>query len=711
MNTQGKIINYIVSLIMVFAMVLGLCASFEMTVKTVKANAFETSIKDFPESYKTKLRALHKYYPKWKFVPYKTNIMFRTAVDKEYSNDRSLIENNFSKYLKSNASGNYNTSTGKYIAKDGGSWVTSSKNAIAYFMDPRNFLDSKHIYMFEQLSYDSKTQTKSGVEAILDGSFMHNTEIGYITTKGKYKSTNTKYSDAILKAAKNSKVSAYYIASKITLEIGTRKNSKYAGMGAGGSVNGQYSKKYTGIYNFYNIGAYTSSDPISNGLAWASSGRTYKRAWTTPQKSIEGGAEYIGEKYINCGQHTTYFQRFNVNAKSTYGLYQHQYMTNVYGAASEASISSDAYEDMGIAKLAKTFIIPVYKGMPSTTAKVTLGKSYKSGRAISAVNVRKGPNTTYTKVITLNKNDKVTVKAGVRSDGAFTYNWLINPYWYKISVKKSGKTYTGYVAASFVRLDSEKTIIKGSTVNIPVSYTKKQKTYYMSDNPAIVKVYQSGKMKGVRAGKTTVRAYTAGGSMSAMEVTVENSYAPKTPTLSGKSAGYNSVKLSWTKESGATGYYLYRRKVDGSYIQVAHTGADTVIFTDKKLITGITYDYKVKAYRTVNKKKYYSGDSALVGVKPVPSKPKKPQLKKNSKSIEITWNKISGAQNYKVYRSESKKGKYKTIATISKGNIITYKDTKVTKKKTYYYSVVAYRKVSGKNVYGEKSSVASLKFN
>ena len=47
MNTQGKIINYIVSLIMVFAMVLGLCASFEMTVKTVKANAFETSIKDF----------------------------------------------------------------------------------------------------------------------------------------------------------------------------------------------------------------------------------------------------------------------------------------------------------------------------------------------------------------------------------------------------------------------------------------------------------------------------------------------------------------------------------------------------------------------------------------------------------------------------------------------------------------------------------------
>lgn len=47
---------------------------------------------------------------------------------------------------------------------------------------------------------------------------------------------------------------------KNTQEVGSKKNSKYAGMGASGSCNGEYSSKYKGIYNFYNIGAYTSSN-------------------------------------------------------------------------------------------------------------------------------------------------------------------------------------------------------------------------------------------------------------------------------------------------------------------------------------------------------------------------------------------------------------------------------------------------------------------
>ena len=126
------------------------------------------------------------------------------------------------------------------------------------------------------------------VEAILDGSFMYKTNIGYITTAGKYKASNTLFSSKILEAAKKADVSAYYIASRILQEVGTKKNAKYAGMGASGSVSGQYSKTYTGIYNFYNIGAYSSANPIANGLAWASNrkDKTYNRPWTKPGKSI-----------------------------------------------------------------------------------------------------------------------------------------------------------------------------------------------------------------------------------------------------------------------------------------------------------------------------------------------------------------------------------------------------------------------------------------
>ncbi len=55
---------------------------------------------------------------------YKIGIDFSQAVDNEYKNNRSLIENTYSKFLKSNEPGDYDASKGTYIAKDGGRWVS-----------------------------------------------------------------------------------------------------------------------------------------------------------------------------------------------------------------------------------------------------------------------------------------------------------------------------------------------------------------------------------------------------------------------------------------------------------------------------------------------------------------------------------------------------------------------------------------------------------
>ncbi|MCR5704184.1 MAG: Ig-like domain-containing protein [Eubacterium sp.] len=483
--------------------------------------AFESSISAFPESYKTYLRTLHTKYPKWKFVAYNTGISFQTAVSAEYSKDRSLIENNFSKLLKSNEnSSNYNASTGTYIAKDGGSWVVSSKNCVAYFMDPRNFLDEEHIYMFEKLSYDSATQNQSGVEAILKNSFMYKTNIGYLTSAGKYKSTNTLYSSQIMNTAKKTNVSAYYIASKIVQEIGTKKHSKYEGMGASGSVNGNYSKTYAGIYNFYNIGAYSSSDPISNGLKWASSGSTFNRPWTTPMKSIEGGAMYIGEQYINAGQNTIYFQRFNVNKSSKYALYDHQYMTNIYGAANEAALTYNAYEDLGIISLAKTFVIPVYSNMPTEGNTIKYGKSTTKATITSAVNLRKKASTAGTIVTTLAKGDVVKISKAVMTSEPFGWKWLSNPYWYKVKIKKSGKSYSGYIVANYATVNQEYDVIKGNKTTLPITLKKSETVYYRSDNPAVATVDSNGNINGKKNGTVTIFAFTQAGRFAASSVNV-----------------------------------------------------------------------------------------------------------------------------------------------------------------------------------------------
>lgn len=709
MGVQKRILKRILSMIMTIVMVLGLCAYFSIENQEVQAaDAFETSISGFPDSYKTYLRTLHKKYPKWKFVPYNTGIKFSTAVSNEYKNNRSLIEKSFSKFLKSTAAADYNTSTGTYIPKDGASWVTASKNAIAYFMDPRNFLNDKHIYMFEKLSYDAANQTQAGVEAILDNTFMYNVNMGYINTSGKYKTTNTKYSAKIIEAAQKSKVSAYYIASKIIQEVGTAKNSKYKGMGASGSVNGQYSKAYTGIYNFYNIGAYSSANPIANGLKWASSGNTYNRPWTGPGKSIIGGAMYIGETYINCGQDTTYYQRFNVNKNSTYGLYQHQYMTNIYGAASEASLTSDAYLEMGIAKLSKTFVIPVYTNMPSETATITIGNKTKTGSIISNVNLRKGPSTNYKTLTTLSKNQKVTVLKGVMTSMDFCVTWLQNPYWYQVKAVKDGKTYTGYVSAAYVQADKEVELVKGFKKQLSVTNDSKETVYYVSDNPGIAKVNSSGTVTAVNPGTTTIRAYTPGGSMSSVAVEVNTSYAPEKPVINVKNYNYNSLKISWSSEEVVSGYYVYKKNVEGKYKLIAKLDGNTFSYIDTNLVTGQVYGYKLKAYRVVDGKTYKSPRSKAVSATPIPRKPKRPTITEKKKSLVLSWNQIKGATGYVAYRRAGKTGDYKKIATVKGQTSVSYTDKKVSKGVTYYYKVVAYKTVSKKRIYGKQSVSANI---
>ena len=78
-------------------------------------------------------------------------------------------------------------------------------------------------------------------------------------------------------------------------------------------------------------------------------------------------------------------------------------------------------------------------------------------------------------------------------------------------------------------------------------------------------------------------------------------------------------------------------------------------------------------------------------------------------SNKITWNKVSGANGYKIYRATSKNGKYSSIKTITSGSTLSYINTGLQTGKTYYYKVRAYRLVNGSKVYGKYSSYASAK--
>lgn len=321
---------------------------------------FEQMMKEqgFPESYKQSLRLLHQTYPYWQFQAYQTGLDWSTAVACESKTGVNLISNAKGRAWKSTAPDAYDEATDKWKVFDGSSWVAASTEAVAYYMDPRNFINDRTIYMFELLEYQPQYQTKAGVNTILSNTPFYNKTFSYKDlNNGADKSIY--YVDAFMDAAKNAKVSPYHLASRVKQEVVTGATTTST------AVTGTV-PSYPGIYNFYNIGATSSSQPVLNGLKWASDTKsgTYLRPWTDPYRSILGGAQYISQGYISKGQNTGYLEKFNV---TSYKRYEHQYMTNVEAAYQEAIKTKKAYAGM-MDKSPLVFSIPVYKNMPETPA-------------------------------------------------------------------------------------------------------------------------------------------------------------------------------------------------------------------------------------------------------------------------------------------------------------------------------------------------------
>ena len=286
---------------------------------------FEEYLKNegFTASYRKKLIALHEAHPNWGFVGYKTNITWKTALSKQTSGGTSLVSGYYPK--------SYRDGTKQYEK----GWYKADSKVVAYYMDPRNFLNEDSIYMFEDLSYKPKYQTASVVGAILSPSKLPS--YGFTAS-------------IFVKAGENNNVSPVFLASRARQETG----------GGSDAINGT---KILGtkVYNPFNIGAFGGTNPLYNGLVYA-----YEKGWTTPAKAVEGGAKELAKNYINQGQFTGYYQRFNVrNGEKKVGT--HQYMTNIMAPYSEASSTKTSYSRYGILDKPLVFEIPIYESMPAST--------------------------------------------------------------------------------------------------------------------------------------------------------------------------------------------------------------------------------------------------------------------------------------------------------------------------------------------------------
>lgn len=212
----------------------------------VEDQAFENELNNqgFPESYKRRLRYIHKQYPNWKFEGVQTNLNFSDVIENEYG--ICVIDGSNTSYRNPQ---NYSSEKG---------WYTVNRETTGYFMDPRNFIfNPERILQFEKLYY-SELYTEATVQAVLNNTFMSGTSA----------LDNQSYASIFVEAGKVNNVNPVYLASLSKQELGT--NGSQASSGKQFTYN---DKTYVGVYNFYNIGAYASEpSPVLAGLVWGARG-------------------------------------------------------------------------------------------------------------------------------------------------------------------------------------------------------------------------------------------------------------------------------------------------------------------------------------------------------------------------------------------------------------------------------------------------------
>ena len=419
-----------------------------------------------------------------------------------------------------------------------------------------------------------------------------------------------------------------------------------------------------------------------------------------------------------------------VNGVSGYAVYR---KTAGSGWSTIGTTSSTSYTDKDRLKNGTTYYytLRAYVGNAGTAQSNKYNAKYWSGYDNTGVQGRYMSTPVLSEVIASSTGTTVSWKAVSGASGYAVYRKVSGGNWKTIdtttsvsytdeSILTNGKTYyytvrayTGdETAAKSHQYDCnywsyfDTTGLKSIYTSIPVlsGTTTAQSGIKISWNPV------SG------ASGYAVYRKTAGGSWSTIATTTETGYTDKSgmtngavyyytdsaglkgryipaPVLSGETASASGAKISWKAVNGASGYAVYRKAAGGSWATIATTTETS--YTDRSALTpGKSYYYTVRAYignsdeaQENRYDSYYWSYFNTTGIKTVytPAPSLNSAVKLDS-GIKVTWQAVSGASGYAVYRKVPG-GSWGMIDTTTS---TSYTDSN-SGSKTYYYTVRAYR--------------------
>ena len=201
---------------------------------------------------------------------------------------------------------------------------------------------------------------------------------------------------------------------------------------------------------------------------------------------------------------------------------------------------------------------------------------------------------------------------------------------------------------------------------------------------------------------------------SSLKITATSSSSVPAPSnLKVAEYSNSAIKLTWTKASDVTGYYVYRSTDGKKYSKIKTLTAYTTTYTNTSLTAGQKYYYSIASYKNTSTGAVAIGpkSSAVNALTISSSKLSYPSgfavKEVATDAIKLVWNKSSNASGYYIYRSIDNKNfsriKALPSSSTSYTDIALYLDT------TYYYKIVSYVNANGSIGLSAKSPAVNAK--
>ena len=201
---------------------------------------------------------------------------------------------------------------------------------------------------------------------------------------------------------------------------------------------------------------------------------------------------------------------------------------------------------------------------------------------------------------------------------------------------------------------------------------------------------------------------------SSLKITATSSSSVPAPSnLKVAEYSNSAIKLTWTKASDVTGYYVYRSTDGKKYSKIKTLKAYTTAYTNTSLTAGKKYYYSIASYKNTSTGAAAIGpkSSAVNALTISSSKLSYPSgfavKEVATDAIKLVWNKSSNASGYYIYRSIDNKNFSKIKALPSSST--SYTNTALYLDTTYYYKIASYVNSNGSIGLSAKSPAVNAK--